>query len=385
MNCPVCQIILLKRKFENRDIYLCPFCSGVWLEKGELQEVEQYIISNKNDAILSTEGLSDRKVIPVDKIDQTTRKCPKCDIDLKIFNFANNSNIFLDRCDSCEGIWAEKGVLEKISLFMITSDDPVMDEYTKILSKMITEHEKSLASSKEIKSIGDDLDSPALNGIVAWPMIPLPLKIDQPAVTLAKVTIGLIAVNMLIFILQLMFVHTNEDAYFRLWGIVPFLGFSINRAYSFISSMFIHGGWEHILGNMFFLWLFGHNVEDKIGSLKFLIFYLLCGIFGGVLFCVMQPTLNDPAIGASGAISGVMGAHLVLFPKESLRVLWVGRVRTMPAIVYLLLWIFYQFIYGMVITITNVPLAVAHWAHVGGFISGLLLIHLFNRRDHEPS
>ncbi|MEO8096144.1 MAG: rhomboid family intramembrane serine protease [Acidobacteriota bacterium] len=147
------------------------------------------------------------------------------------------------------------------------------------------------------------------------------------------------------------------------------------------TSMFLHGGWMHLLGNMWFLWLFGNNIEDSMTRPRFAIFYLTCGLAAAFMQVFSNPASSVPMIGASGAISGVMGAYLVLYPRVKVyTILPLGFFSTtyaLPAWVMLLYWIFLQVIGGFGASEGGV----AFWAHVGGFIAGIVLVKLFSRRD----
>jgi rhomboid family protein len=152
-----------------------------------------------------------------------------------------------------------------------------------------------------------------------------------------------------------------------------------------ITSMFLHGSWMHLLGNMWFLWIFGNNIEDSMGRLRFIVFYLLCGLaaaFGQVL---TNPNSVIPMVGASGAISGVMGAYLILYPNVRVfAMVPLGFFLTsvaLPAWVMLGYWFLIQFVSGLV-TIAGDMGGVAFWAHVGGFVAGVVLIKLFTRTDY---
>jgi membrane associated rhomboid family serine protease len=142
----------------------------------------------------------------------------------------------------------------------------------------------------------------------------------------------------------------------------------------------MHGGWLHLVGNMLYLWIFGDNVEDKLGHIRFLVFYLLCGIAASALHIVLEPTSNVPTIGASGAISGILGAYILMFPRA--RVLTLIpififiQIAELPAYVILGLWFVLQFFNGMLsLGYANAGMGgVAWWAHIGGFIAGLLLV-----------
>ena len=152
-----------------------------------------------------------------------------------------------------------------------------------------------------------------------------------------------------------------------------------------ITSMFLHGSWMHLLGNMWFLWLFGNNVEDSMGRLRFVVFYLICGLAAAVGQVLANPNSAIPMVGASGAISGVMGGYLVLYPRVRVFTLVIlGFFFTsvaLPAWVMLGYWFLIQFVSGLV-AFGGDKGGVAFWAHIGGFVAGVVLIKLFTRSDY---
>jgi membrane associated rhomboid family serine protease len=152
-----------------------------------------------------------------------------------------------------------------------------------------------------------------------------------------------------------------------------------------LSHMFLHGSWLHLLGNMWFLWLFGNNIEDSMGRLRFIVFYLLCGLAAAAGQIVTSPSSPVPMVGASGAISGVMGAYLVLYPNVRVYTLvplgFFITSMALPAWVMLGYWFVIQFLSGLT-TIGGEMGGVAVWAHVGGFVAGIVLVKLFARSDY---
>lgn len=151
-----------------------------------------------------------------------------------------------------------------------------------------------------------------------------------------------------------------------------------------LSSMFMHASWAHIFGNMLYLWIFGDNIEDRIGHAKFLIFYLICGLAASTAHILFDPDSVIPSLGASGAIAGVLGAYLVLFPKRSVRVLMARQIVNMPAFMVLGMWIVLQVV-AQVSVVGGAGGGVAYMAHIGGFVAGLALIFLFGRRASSPA
>jgi membrane associated rhomboid family serine protease len=205
---------------------------------------------------------------------------------------------------------------------------------------------------------------------------------------IAYVTIGLVVLNVLAFLFEIN--QPSEAAlqsFIQAWGVVP-REFSAGRdlpptiPYPFwstlVTSMFLHGGWGHLGGNMLFLWIFGDNIEHRIGHLRFAIFYLVCGLAAGLAHVLANAGSAVPTVGASGAISGVLGGYLLLFPRNRVYVMTYGGVAAVPAMLMLGLWILLQFVNG-VGSVANTPETggVAYLAHIGGFIAGLVLAPLF--------
>ena len=154
-----------------------------------------------------------------------------------------------------------------------------------------------------------------------------------------------------------------------------------------ITSMFLHGGWGHLIGNLLFFWVFGNNVEDSMGRGRFVVFYLICGLAAAAAHVILQPASKVPTVGASGAISGVLGAYLVLYPRVRVRMLFIFfisfKVIPLPAWLVLVWWFFLQVVTGLPELYSlrvNDTGGVAVWAHVGGFAAGLVLVKLFENR-----
>jgi membrane associated rhomboid family serine protease len=202
------------------------------------------------------------------------------------------------------------------------------------------------------------------------------------------ITWGLILLNVLAWMLELG--QGSERAlqsFVEAWGVVPreyTTGTDLPPAIpapvwtTMLTSMFLHGGWMHLGGNMLYLWIFGDNLEKVMGHLRFLIFYLICGVAAGIAHIMFNANSMIPTVGASGAISGVLGGYLLLFPRNRVRVLTRGGVAHVPAIVVLGLWIVIQFISGLgSVADTGETGGVAYLAHIGGFVAGLVLVKLF--------
>ena len=199
---------------------------------------------------------------------------------------------------------------------------------------------------------------------------------DSTRRTVPVVTYGLIVLNVLFFLVEL----NGGEAFIQQWSVVPrrLLANPASDFPTIFTSMFMHGGWLHLLGNMLYLWIFGDNVEDNFGHAKFLVFYLLCGVAATFAQVLVSSNSSVPNLGASGAIAGVLGAYIVIFPRGQVRVMMGRGIIPMPALVVIGFWIVLQFISGIgSISQTADTGGVAYLAHIGGFIAGLVLTFLF--------
>ena len=199
--------------------------------------------------------------------------------------------------------------------------------------------------------------------------------------TFPFITYLLILVNVIFFLVEL----ALGDTFILQWSFVP-ARFLANPAGDFptlFTSMFMHAGWLHIGGNMLYLWIFGDNVEDRFGHVKFLIFYLICGL--AATFAQMAFSMHSeiPSLGASGAIAGVLGAYILMFPRAQVKVLMGRGIVPVPALIVLGLWIVLQFFSGVGSIMTQTDSGVAYMAHIGGFVTGFILTFFFRKISAE--
>lgn len=215
-----------------------------------------------------------------------------------------------------------------------------------------------------------------------------PIHDTIPSRTRPIVTVGLILANAAVFLYQLTLPEAALERFLHHFAFFPahFLQaplLSWERWQPVLTSMFLHGGFMHIVGNMWYLWLFGDNVEDAMGHGRFLFFYLICGIAAALTHALTNPTSVIPTVGASGAISGVMGAYMLFFPHSRIITLvplfltWMTLA--IPAYIFLGFWALLQLYNGMLLSADNMG-GVAWWAHAGGFVAGMLVGLLFRRR-----
>ncbi len=233
----------------------------------------------------------------------------------------------------------------------------------------------------------------------------VPLRDDIPIQITPFVTYGLIAANVLVFLYELTLAPPQLEQFFRVWALVPrelsttFSGQlvaspSVPEWITLFSSQFLHGGFLHIAGNMLFLWIFGNNVEDRLGHIRYLIFYLACGALAALSQWFFSMGSAIPSLGASGAIAGVMGAYIIRYPRaQILTLLPLGIIFTtirIPAVFFLGWWFVQQAFYG--VASLNAPAnigmesgGVAYWAHAGGFVFGAILGPLLGLFSDKPS
>jgi membrane associated rhomboid family serine protease len=226
-----------------------------------------------------------------------------------------------------------------------------------------------------------------------------PIQDSVPSRSVPVITRALVLINVLVFFFELTLPRHGIEQLFYLFGIVPArlthldwaadVGFPAGTYWTILTHQFLHGGWLHLVANMWTLWIFGDNVEDRMGSLRFLIFYLICGSVAALTQVLTNPDSTIPSVGASGAIAGVLGAYLMFFPTARLIVLlpifFFPFFFKVPAVLYLFLWFLIQLFSGAAALAGPQEVGgIAWWAHVGGFVSGMLLCRLFVRR-RRPS
>ena len=221
----------------------------------------------------------------------------------------------------------------------------------------------------------------------------IPLHDDNPTELPPVVTVSLITACVLVFFYQVSLPERAGELFVYRFGAIPAVVFGqtvplpelagVPPSLTLITSMFLHGGWMHVIGNMLYLWIFGNNIEDVMGHVRFVIFYVTCGVIAALSHAMIEPSSTIPMVGASGAISGVLGAYLVLFPRAQVLVLIplgiFTRTMYVPAGFVLGLWFVLQLLSGGM-SLGREGGGVAFFAHVGGFVAGIGLIPFFKHR-----
>jgi membrane associated rhomboid family serine protease len=225
----------------------------------------------------------------------------------------------------------------------------------------------------------------------------IPLRDDQPTFSTPFVNYFLIVLNIMVFVWELSVGHRALNAFMMEFGVVPGHTLAVLTGHSYdglatavvplFTSLFLHASFLHVAGNMLFLWIFGDNVEDYLGHFTYLVFYLLSGLAAGATHILLNQGSRIPSVGASGAIAGVMGAYFILYPKARV-LIWFPPIFLfhVPAWLMLGYWFIGNFLSGTATAIAETRETsggVAFWAHVGGFVAGVIMVNLFRERPHR--
>jgi len=228
----------------------------------------------------------------------------------------------------------------------------------------------------------------------------IPIRDTEPSLTKPVIVKAIIFINVLVFLYEVILGHQRLELFMDHAGLIPakyfYLGEFASQAYGerftpLFTHMFLHGGWFHVGFNMLFLWIFGDNVEDRLGKVRFVIFYLVCGLAAAYLQLYMSADSRVPMVGASGAIAGIMGGYMVLFPRARVvaivPIFYFVQLVQLPAVVFLGFWFVMQFFSGTIAALEGARSrgGVAFWAHIGGFVAGVMLVKVFAKRKAVDS
>jgi membrane associated rhomboid family serine protease len=336
-----------------------------------MQEYVDFMLEDEAD-IPGTRAELNRAISNAQAEPEPPRICPRCGASMRKFNYAYDSNIILDKCPDCGGIWTDRGEIRALASYM--KGHPKLDK----LGRSLAAHTKKRENMKELAEATHSLTSASGLRWVLMPKIILPLKDDITADKFPIFVLGIITANVIAFLCT-WYLALDPREVIETYGLIPSAVLSGEAYGPFITSMFLHGGWEHLIFNMFFLWLFGDNIEDALGHIGFVGFYLLIGVLADLPHIAFSPASQIPAIGASGAVAGLMGAYLVLYPYARIKTLFVFRIIDVPAVLYLGIWIGFQLLYGGIYSVAGIRTGIGYSAHIGGFLAGMVLMWLYRR------
>jgi len=363
MKCPNCGQEIKPFKHLGLTVLMCPSCRGIWFEENELEPYLRYVWKACEGMPLADDETGQEQ--NHDKI------CPRCRLLMPRTKYTVYSDVILDKCPACKGIWADYGEIE-------TLVKERSEELESPILKKRYDELRDLETSPEISS--DDYDKLffyLFSGVL------IPVRDDVKAKTVPFITYSIILINCCVFLFQSKFIE-NLPLFFRHYGFVLNNALSFSGSLIFITSIFIHGNIIHLAGNMWFLWIFGDNVEDAFGHLYFFGFYILCGIISSLTDSMFHLHSNIPSIGASGAIAGAMGAYFFLYPKAKIK-MWIIFTKStllIPVFAYLGFWIIIQIASGL--DDLKYASGIGWFAHIGGFITGVLVSYIVKNRKAVP-
>lgn len=368
MKCPACKSNLSAVKSHSIEFHKCPECRGMWFQNQQFQKLVHAV--SEDEKVQSSDYINykPREVKKAHDQSEHMRICPECNCVMKEFNYAYDSNILLDKCNNCGSIWADRG--ETLLAAQHLKTNPKIDA----IGASIANDSKSKIETRRMKQDMNYLGSYlAIGGL----SMPIPLSDNTKREKVPWVTISIIAICTVIFILQTVFVD-DYKSYLNIFAWAPAQYLSLGL----LTSMFLHGGLMHLLGNMLFLWIFGDNIEDKFSKVKFILFYLACGISADLLHLAFNFGDTTPSLGASGAISGIMGAYLIFHPEARLKTLILFRIVEVPAALYIGAWFILQLYYSVVYSLVGYS-HVAWFAHIGGFVFGAAFAFFYKRHKKQ--
>ncbi|SDU15544.1 rhomboid family intramembrane serine protease [Halopseudomonas salegens] len=330
-HCPHCvNTTLAVNYYEGEEVDNCNTCGGLWFERGSLNA----IIAAKCQHVEEADYVAN--LGPA--LEPSHRHCPDCGTRLQVFHVLNDFHVDIDVCQRCDGAWVEKDTACKV------------------------------AKSSAIKHALVEM-----NKTVNWKtwifqmLSRMPLEYNvKPRIT-PWVTYALIAINTLIF-LTYGFDPVLAGRVFGGFAIAPADIQAGSHWWAFVTAIFLHGSLMHLIGNMYFLWVIGDNLEDALGHWRFLGLYLLCGILAGLVSVLANLGSEIPSVGASGAIAGLFGMYILWFPNASMTFMFFVWQKKLAVMWYFAIWLALNF-YGMAMGQQGID----YWAHVGGFIAGLAI------------
>jgi len=334
LDCPQCRHRRLDPiHYDAVEIDACVHCGGLWFDHNELDKVVRTYDPDypRKGPIVETLG---------QRAGETQKQCPRCKASLVTHEFEQGRDLKIDLCHACQGIWLDNGELDHAKIFY--------------------EIPEAVEQIKRETTWGHWLFQFFLQ---------LPVEFNIKARAFPIITVILLVLNGLL-LLPVMSTQAPEYLWYP-WGLIPDDIGSFHWFLTLVTHQFLHGGWGHLLANMYFLYILGDNVEDTMGRILFLLFYLLCGLVAGVTHVGYELTIGGatsiPAIGASGAISGVMGAYLYIFRKAKLTFMLIIFQFKLSPIWYFGIWL------GTNVLFLIVGAPEVSWAaHIGGFLAGLV-------------
>lgn len=373
LRCPIDGTELARVEFQGTRVDICRRCGGIWFDRGEIDTVIQGLMAEP----ARTRRLDRRAgAQPPAPGSGVQRACPRCAGQGLIAEiYGRVSGVEIDKCSGCGGMWVDGGELHALVQFMVgPSQTHSMQALGEALARSVKERENTRALGELGRSMGRRIGFHWL----FLPKIIVPLGSTASTLQFPLVTVGLVLLNVLVYAWQHLLAGDPSAVIFSL-GLVPARIAEGEGLWGLLTCMFIHGGLFHLLGNLLYLWVFSTPIEDTLGHGRFLGWYLGFGVVANLVFLAGNWGSPIPAVGASGAVSGAMGAYLVFYPHAQIRTFIINQMVDVPAWVYLGVWIGMQLLMAAVTASAGGCACVAFSAHAGGFAAGMAFAWLHKR------
>lgn len=374
MNCPSCAFPLSPIWITTVSVDACFRCKGFWLRKKETGILLDALAGQASSSVPAENAADRRKETAVsDPAQGKPRPCPQCRRPMRQFNYAYDSNVFLDQCVSCERIWMDGGEIQQI----VGSLRENLVTQREFLEKETEQEElKALAQAAKI-----------LSGRVAYPYwitraIPrviIPLSDEfSPDQRFPVVTAALLIIFAVVFAGLRFF---DPEGYIRFFGVMPAGGLHARYPGALFFGAFVHANWVHLLGNCCLLWIFGDNVENRLGAAGYLALFVLGAAASVGIQILFYPSYPGFLLGSSGGVASVLGAYAVFFPKNRVNTYLTDSLVDIPARVWLWVWFFFQIVLFALWRLLDMESVFGYFAHAGGFLFGVFVAMIFSRKS----
>jgi len=354
MHCPICQEKLSQINLDNFKYYQCQKCQGMLASGDVIAHLTKQLQSSvKAKEPKFFEAIDTKNIYT---LQEKKLGCPVCHQQMMKLNYAYDSNVFADKCPNCLNIWLQEGELELIAKHL------KLHPAHKSMGKALVEMDRDYLTDTMI------ISDPRV--IISYS--PLVVGDDDFRQSFPIVTALIISITLLVNIFLLIFMELDLEAIFSLGASITSLSL-----FSLVSTQVIHSDAIHLFGNMLMLWVFGDNVEDSLGHWRYFVFYLLTGMASTLIFVLLAQN-QIPIIGASGAVSAIMGAYLIFYPKNKIKIFWINRIYRLKATNYLLFFFVQQFLALLIFGLTS---PVAYLGHIAGFLLGAGLAIIFKETN----
>ncbi len=374
MNCPNCAFPLSPIWITTVSVDACFRCKGFWLRKEEtgilLDALARQSVSSSP---IKNSAASQKTVTVADPAQDKTRACPQCRRAMGRFNYAYDSNVFLDQCVSCGRIWMDGGEIQQIIGSL--REDPVTR--LEFLEKE-TEQQELKALAEAAKILSKRVAYPYMI-TRAIPRVIIPLSDEfSPDQRFPVVTAALLIIFMVVFA---GFRFFDPEGYIRFFGVMPAGGFQARYLGALFFGAFVHANWVHLLGNCLLLWVFGDNVENRLGAAGYFALFVLGAAASVGIQILVYPSYPGFLLGSSGGVASVMGAYAVFFPKNRVNTYLTDSLVEIPARVWLWVWFFFQIILFALWRLLDMESVFGYFAHAGGFLFGAVVAKIFSRKS----